>query len=71
MTRHPFDVLAFVLGVVSLALGVAAIAGELGPLANTPASLVALAVALVGVVLIASSVRRRSVPSSSVGDPQG
>ena len=60
MTRHPFDLLSLLLGVVALALGVGALAGWLGPLVNTPAGAVAVVVGLLGVLLVASAYRRPS-----------
>ena len=55
MTRHQFDPLSLLLGVVALALGVGALAGWLGPLVNTPAGAVAIVVGLLGVLLVASA----------------
>ena len=60
MTRHPFDLLSLLLGVVALALGVGALAGWLGPLVNTPAGAVAIVVGLLGVLLVASAYHRPS-----------
>ena len=60
MTRHPFDPLSLLLGVVALALGVGALAGWLGPLVNTPAGAVAVVVGLLGVLLVASAYHRPS-----------
>ena len=60
MTRHQFDPLSLLLGVVSLALGVGALAGWLGPLVNTPAGAVAIVVGLLGVLLVASAYHRPS-----------
>jgi hypothetical protein len=60
MTRHPFDPLSLLLGVVALALGVGALGGWLGPLVNTPAGLVAVVVGLLGVLLVASAYHRPS-----------
>ena len=58
MTRHQFDPLSLLLGVVALALGVGALAGWLGPLVNTPAGAVAIVVGLLGVLLVASAYHR-------------
>jgi hypothetical protein len=63
VTRHRFDPLALLLGVVALALGVGALAGWLGPLVNTPAGAVAIVVGLLGALLVASAYRRPSSAS--------
>ena len=60
MTRHPFDLLSLLLGVVALALGVGALADWLGPLVNTPAGAVAIVVGLLGILLVASAYHRPS-----------
>ena len=60
MTRHPFDPLSLLFGVVALALGVGALAGWLGPLVNTPAGAVAIVVGLLGILLVASAYHRPS-----------
>jgi hypothetical protein len=63
VTRHPFDPLSLLLGVVALALGVGALVGWLGPLFNTPAGAVAIVVGLLGALLLASAYHRPlSVP---------
>lgn len=58
MTRHPFDPFGLLLGIVALALGVGALAGWLGPLVNSPAGAVAVAVGLLGALLVASALHR-------------
>jgi hypothetical protein len=65
VTRHPFDPLSLLLGVVALVLGVGALAGWLGPLVNTPAGAVAIVVGLLGALLLASAYH----PPSSAPPP--
>jgi hypothetical protein len=69
MTRHQFDPLSLLLGVVALALAVGALGGWLGPLVNTPAGAVAIVVGLLGVLLVASAYHRPS-PSPPPVDEQ-
>ena len=75
MSRHPFDLLSLVLGVVAIALAVAALGGWLGSIVNTPATLIALAVGVVGLLLVASvRPRRRTAPAGAVSvldEPEG
>jgi hypothetical protein len=67
VTRHPFDLLSLVLGVVAIALAVAALGGWLGSIVNTPATLIAIAVGLVGLLLVASvRPRTRSAPAAPI-----
>ena len=68
MTRHQFDLLSLLLGVVALALGVGALGGWLGPLVNTPAGAVAVVVGLLGVLLVASAYHRPSPASPPVDE---
>jgi hypothetical protein len=57
MKRHRFDAVSLVLGLLALAVGIAAWAGRLGRLINEPSAAIPLAVGLVGVALIASARR--------------
>jgi len=70
VTRHPFDPLGLLLGVVALALGVGALAGWLGPLANSPAGVVAIIVGLLGALLVASALHRSPAAPPPLLDEQ-
>ena len=70
MKRHAFDPVSLVLGVVVLVVAIAALAGSLGELLNEPAAAIPIAVALVGVALIAS-VRRGPTETEVATEPDG
>ena len=69
MKRHAFDPVSLVFGVVVLVVAIAALAGSLGELLNEPAAAIPVAVALVGVALIAS-VRRGPTEMGVATEPE-
>jgi hypothetical protein len=53
--RHGLDLASLVLGLLSVAVAIAALTGRLGELINHPATAIPLGLALLGVAVIASA----------------
>jgi hypothetical protein len=55
MKRHRLDLASLVLGLLSVAVAIAALAGRLGEVINHPATAIPVGLALLGVAVIASA----------------
>jgi hypothetical protein len=60
MTPQRFDPASLLLGLVAIAIGVAALIGRLGELMNRPAAALPLAIGVLGLAVIASARRPAS-----------